>query len=200
MKIHGPPRFLILLLAASILMGALPIANTYHEFVRWFAVRAQLNEAEQFETYETQWTNAPLLKFVKRVCDVVPEDARILLTPVGGDERHGKVRWHVFLNEALYPRQSFVRRPAMASGTAMQFAPWVDYHLGLELTGPIGETSAFEGGFPALQEEEQLAQQALKNKGVEWEIRYHLDSQEPFGQAVLLYNGKRYRSNQAGPQ
>ncbi len=197
MKSQGPPRLFIYLLAAGALSALLPLANVGHEATRWWSTRADKTEAEQYRTFNTQWTNPPFLRFVDRIREFVPEDARILLTPVGGDERLGKVRWHVFLNEAIYPRQVFVRRPSLASGTAMTFMPWVDYHTTLELVEPVGmfkPAVPTEGSYSVEEAEERLAQEALRERGVEWEIRYFLDSKEPFRGALLMHKGKVFRS------
>lgn len=197
MNYHGPPRFFVFLIGAGVVSALLPFANMGHEVGRWWNSRAELTEAEQYRTYQTPWTNAPFIRFVDRIRESVPADAGVLLTPVGGDERLGRVRWHVFLNEAIYPRQAFVRRPSMASGTAMSFAPWVDYHTTLALVEPTAvfqpavpfDISLF-GEFP----EEASVQEALVERAVEWEIRYFLDSNDPFRGALLLHEGKVFRS------
>jgi hypothetical protein len=196
MKSQGPPRFFVYLLSAGLLMSLVPFANVWQEFLRWFDERASLTEAEQLRTYRTQWTNSSLTNFVDRICEFVPEDAKILLTPVGGDGLLGNVRWHVFLNEAIYPRQIFVRRPQLASGTAMNFIPWVEYHQTLDLVEPKGPylpVTPVDPNPGRVNQEEELVQQFLRDQKIEWEIRYFLDSREPFSGALLLKYGNVFR-------
>lgn len=174
-------------LGASLVLGLLPLISGLHSARLFFTRQAGTSEEQQLEELRLPWTQPQFLEMVATLERLLPPEAALVCTPVGGDDRTGKSRWFLFLADALYPRRVFVRQPRFASGTLMDYPRWVDYHF---------EVLDTDGGGQALgaalrrEAEQRTADEALAERGVEWELEFRLDAKEPFAGARLLHLGE----------
>jgi hypothetical protein len=106
----------------------------------------------------------------------IPPDASLLLEPVALDASGATPawRWHLFLNEALAPIRCYVRQPARASGTLVDYPLWLRHHF------PSMRLPEFEGQRERTQDADALSgaelahaeERALEERGIEWRLRY----------------------------
>ncbi len=106
----------------------------------------------------------------------IPSDAKVLLEPVALDASGATPawRWHLFLNEALAPIRCYVRQPARASGTLVDYPLWLRHHFpSLRLPEFQGQRER-EHQADTLSREElaQAEARALEERGIEWRLRY----------------------------
>jgi len=182
--------------AASLALGVLPLASGLHSARLFFANKAGASEAKQLESFKLPWTQPAFLEMVQRLDAVLPEDAALLCTPAGGDDRTGKSRWFLFLADALYPRRVYVRKPAFASGTLMDYPRWIDFHFDVLDTDESGL------GFTSLRARKDVLREdaeLLAERGVDWELRFQLDPAQPFAGAVLLHDGEPVELGEVAP-
>lgn len=183
-------------LAASLALGILPLASGLHSARLFFANKAGQSEAEQLESFKLPWTQPAFRDMVQRLDAVLPEDAALLCTPTGGSDRTGKSRWFLFLADALYPRRVFVRKPALAGGTLMDYPKWIDHHF--EVLDTDGSGLGF-AGIVKRDELEALERDELRQRGVDWELRFALDPVQPFVGAELLHDGEPVELGEVAP-
>jgi len=173
-------------LGACLVLGLVPALGAFHEARHFASTRMGSSEAEQLRELRLPWTQPQFLAMAAALGEIVPEDAKLLCTPVGGTEQKGRSRWFLFLADSLYPRQVYVRHPAPASGTLMDYPAWLEYHF--EVLGTDGRALGFAGDIRKEEEEQRLAE-ALEPLGIEWEFTYRVDSRRPFEDSKLYHNG-----------
>ena len=173
-------------LAGSLALGLLPLLSGLHSVRAFVAGPPGTPEVEQVFRYRLPWTQPMFRELVTKLDAVLPRDAALVCTPVGGDDLTGKSRWFLFLADALYPRRVFVRQPASASGTLMDYPKWVEYHFDVLDTDGSGLGL---GGVLARDKAKRRIDAALAERGVTWELRFRLDPKHPFDGAELLHNG-----------
>ena len=180
----GPWR---LVLGAGMLFGCLPLVQGLQVVEAWWSERAGRTTTEQLATYGRAW-NAPELDALAAELDrVLPEDAPLLMTPAGGPDRSGRTRYHLFLADRLHPRPVYVRQPAWASGTLVDYGSWLDYHF--ELLDTDGSGLPPEAERRRANKRKRTAAD-LRERGVEWELLFDLDLQQPMGDLRLLHRGE----------
>ena len=158
-----------------------------HEARYFMTTRMGTSEEEQLRKLRQPWTQPQFLKMAAAIGAVVPEDAKLLCTPAGGTDEKGRSRWFLFLADILYPRQIYVRHPAPASGTLMDYPAWLEYHFGV--LGTDGRQLGFAGDIRKEDEEQRLAE-ALEPLAIEWEFTYSADPLRPFADAKLYHKGE----------
>ena len=173
-------------LSASLALGLLPALGAFHSARQFVTERAGKPEAEQLATLRQPWTQPSFMRMVATLSEILPEDAKVLCTPPAGDDDSGKSRWFLFLADALYPRQVFVRHPKPASGTLMDYPEWVAYHF--EVLGTDGRRFDL-GGVLRREDEEAMIAKEVAARGIEWEFEYRADTLQPFTTAKLFHNG-----------
>lgn len=168
-------------------LGVLPLLSGAHSLRLFASKRAGQTEVEQYADLRLPWTQPTFLFMVDALNEVLPEDADLLCTPIGGDDETGKARWFLFLADALYPRRIYVRDPKSASGTLMDYPAWVAHHFDVLDTDGSGL-----GLGAAMHRDEVKAkiEKELAERGIEWELQYKLDARQPFAGVRLLHQGK----------
>lgn len=174
-------------LAACLGLGLLPAFGAFHSARHFVTERLGEPEDEQLARLRQPWTQPTFLALAETLREVLPSDAKVLMTPTAGNDDKGKSRWFLFLADALYPRQVYVRHPAPASGTLMDYPEWVAYHF--EVLGTDGRMLDFAGALRREEEETKIAAEVAR-LGIEWEFTYRADTKQPFLGATLLHNGE----------
>jgi hypothetical protein len=75
------------------------------------------------------WIDPDLLVYADHLRSKIAPDQSVLLLPVVSPTTvAGRARWYLHLNYQLFPRKLYIRRPAGASGTSVQYREWIqDY-------------------------------------------------------------------------
>lgn len=121
------PRGLVL---ASFVLLLVPLAHGVHYARLWSAERRGKTIEEQRALFPGRsWFQMPFRRFVTWFEGAYPEDTKLLLTPRDFQDPAGKARWYLFFNYELFPREVYVREPAWASGTLVDYPRWLEYHF-----------------------------------------------------------------------
>lgn len=175
-------------LAASLGLGLLPAFGAFHSARHFVTERLGEPEEVQLARLRQPWTQPAFQRMVATLREILPPDAKLLCTPTAGNDDKGKSRWFLFLADALYPRQVYVRHPAPASGTLMDYPEWVAYHF--EVLGTDGRFFDFAGALNREDEQAKIAAEVAR-LGIEWELTYRADTAQPFLGSTLMHNGER---------
>ncbi len=168
-------------------LGCLPLIQGIHMAQDWWSERAGKTPLEQLATYDRSWCRPELVAIAAEIERLMPPDEPLLMTPIGGDDRTGRTRYHLFLANRLHPRPVYVRQPNWGSGTLVDYHRWLDYHFQLLDTaesGPVPQAEKRRTRKAAKIEEQQ------RKYGITWELRFHLDLEHPFAEAELLHMGQ----------
>jgi hypothetical protein len=176
-----------LLFGAALALGILPLANSIHMVRDWWGTRAGMTEREQYRQLRSPWCRPGFLNHVDRLRRAIPEDAAILCTPIGGDDELGRSRWFLFLADALYPRRVFVREPQYASGTLVTYPLWIEHHFEAIDTDESGLSM---GGYVKRDRLEAVVGEGLKERGIDWELKYYMVQRTPFQNGILTHKGE----------
>jgi hypothetical protein len=142
-----PPRLLTWFLWSGVVLTLATFGFSLRYLGEWRAERADRSILEQRLTLiGVPFFKPAFVEFVERAKQTIPEDARLLIEPrpvqtddgrivwdQGGSVTEttlsGQARWFLYLNYYLYPRQVYVRRPELASGTLVDYPRWLDHHF-----------------------------------------------------------------------
>jgi len=105
--------------------------------------------AQRWQQY-VPWMRGDLPGFIERAKARIPEDASILLWATDIETAGQSARWHLFLNEALFPRKVFIHEPALASGTMADYEEWVELYAKVQVDLMTGHRWLIH--FPVLPE------------------------------------------------
>ena len=160
MAASPPPLPLRVLVFASLALCVLPLGFSFHYTKGWAQARAGKSIPEQRESLKgVTWFKRPFTQFVERLKRTLPPDAKVLVEPSKIETGRGNARWFLFLNYYAYPIEFYVRKPAQASGTLVDYPQWLRYHR-----EPARDAAARD-----LRLKEQLG---LNERGVDWKLRY----------------------------
>lgn len=156
-----PARGLLALWCLS-LLGLVPLLGFALRYTQgYFQVRFGKDSLERRLSIGGSKAFRPaFLEFCERVRRATPPDARILVEPREIKTQVGSARWFLYLNLELHPRQVFVRKPLLASGTLVDYPRWLEANV-----KPLSFTESVE----LMQ-----SQAALK---IGWRIRYPVTGQ-----------------------
>jgi hypothetical protein len=119
------------------------------------------------------WFKPEFRALVKKLKENLPSGTGILVEPWGIDEDEGqpsgRTRWFLYLNYYAYPLRIFAHQPKLASGTLVDYSPWMDYQFN-ELNvdgGAQGMAAAIKGERLHKEVGEQLEQ-----REIEWKLSY----------------------------
>jgi UDP-glucose/GDP-mannose dehydrogenase family protein len=79
------------------------------------------------------WIDPDLLLYAEHLRNKIPPHESVLLLPVVSPTTvAGRARWYLHLNYQLFPRKLYIRQPAGASGTSVQYREWIqEYRTGI---------------------------------------------------------------------
>lgn len=134
-----PPLPLLVLLIASMSMALLTAGHARDYIRSWSRVRAGKSILEQrlsmgrrqgWPTAIVPWFDRSFVAFAEQLKNTVPPDAKILVEPNPGaiSDSSGRARWFMYLNYLAYPLRLYVRQPAWAGGTLVDYGKWLDHH------------------------------------------------------------------------
>ncbi len=135
-----PPRVLFLLLVLSLSMCVLTAGHARDYIRSWNRVRRGKDIAAQRATMGRRpgrptaivpWFDQSFVEFAEDLRRAVPADADILLEPDTNEihDRSGRARWFMYLNNEAYPLRFYVRKPAFAGGTLVDYEKWLVHHV-----------------------------------------------------------------------
>jgi hypothetical protein len=138
--VRKPPLLLLGLLVASLAMSVLTVGHARDYVKSWNRVRRGKSALEQrltlgrrqgWPTAVVPWFDRSFLDFAERLKKTVPADARILVEPdpAALQDDSGRARWFMYLNYAAYPLRFYVRKPAYAGGTLVDYGRWLQHHV-----------------------------------------------------------------------
>lgn len=161
---QSPPRPLLALLVASLVMCVLTMGFVRDYWAGWQRNRMGKSIEEQRLSMGSRpsmpgggvaWFDRGFVETVARLKRTVPEDARILVEPSSVLDRSGRARWYLYLNYFAHPLRFYVRLPAAASGTLVDYERWLDHHM--------RKTSAMDRLDEAVEFDE---------RGIDWKLRF----------------------------
>ncbi len=161
---QSPPRPLLALLVASLVMCVLTMGFMRDYWSGWQRNRMGKSIEEQRLSMGSRpsmpgggvaWFDRGFVETVARLKRTVPEDARILVEPSSVLDRSGRARWYLYLNYFAHPLRFYVRLPAAASGTLVDYEGWLDHHM--------RKTSATDRLDEAVEFDE---------RGIDWKLRF----------------------------
>lgn len=138
--VRRPPLPLLALLGASLSMAVLTAGHAREYVKSWSRQRAGKTIAEQRATLGRRpgmptsivpWFDPAFVEFVDDLRATLPPDARVLVEPEPGEiaDESGRGRWFLYLNYFAYPLRFYVRKPAFAGGTLVDYGKWLAHHL-----------------------------------------------------------------------
>lgn len=174
-RFEPPPLVLRALLGVCFAFAVVPVLFAVQYTREWAVERAGMSPADQRLIYRnTPWFQPSFLRFAELLRERLPEDCGILVTPTVVRDPRGRARWYLFLNHALYPRRIYVREPALASGTLVDYPAWLEYH-----TETLDTDSSESANFARVVELERIRARdlpAIRERGIGFELRYPVTS------------------------
>jgi hypothetical protein len=148
-------------LALSLVLSVVSLGQAWQSAREWLSLRAGRSDVEQELTLKgVAWYKPGFLDCVDRLERTLPIDAKLLVEPSRIETELSSARWMLFLNDALHPRQVFVRRPDLASGTLVDYPRWLAHHERPSIAGGALDQAALEEAL------------AIDARGIEWRLRY----------------------------
>ena len=171
-----PPPAFRLLIGAGLLFTLPTLGYAVHYSLGWQQARMGKPLAQQRRSLKgVTWFKRPFTEFVERLAHTIPPGSKVLVEPSRVEVVLGRARWYLFLNHYGYPLRFYVRQPAKASGTLVDYPQWLEHHT-------TGQTRP---GAASTRLSEQLE---IAEREIEWKVRFpmterfRLDEVEVFQQ------------------
>ncbi len=136
------------LLAVPLMVGTLGFSYQY--LSEWLKMRAFRNPvARRLAMQGPPYFRADYMAGVERLKAVIPEDAKILIDV--GEMRIllTSNRWHLLLNNDLYPRQVYTRAPEFSGATLVEYTEWLRIQLTPAAMLPVRDQLELEASMQA---------------------------------------------------
>ena len=155
-----PPLPFRLLLGAGLLFTLPTLGYAVHYGMGWKAARMGKPLVQQRRSlHGVTWFKRPFTEFVERLARTIPGGSKVLVEPSRVEVVLGRARWYLFLNHYGYPLQFYVRQPAKASGTLVDYPGWLEHHTAGQARAGAGSTR--------LSEQLEIAE-----RKIDWKVRF----------------------------
>ncbi len=168
------PSPLRLLLPLVIVLTAFPAAFGALYTRTWFAERQGKDLEQQRASMKgVPWFKPEFRALIARLKEHLPEGTGILVEPHGIDEKEsqpgGRTRWFLYLNYYAYPLHIYAHEPKLASGTLVDYTPWIDHHFEV-----LNVDNSFQGMAESITRERLLKKVDLEieKRNIEWRLTY----------------------------
>jgi hypothetical protein len=182
------PSLLRYLLPVVILMTVFPGAFGALYTRTWLDERQGKGIDQQRASIKgVPWFKPEFRGLVKRLKEHLPEGTGILVEPHAVDEKEaqpgGRTRWFLYLNYYAYPLRIYAYEPKLASGTLVDYTPWIDHHF-----EALNIDNSLQGMSASIKRDRLLkdADKQIAKRDIEWRLTY------PISQSFRMENVKLY--------
>lgn len=183
------PSLLRYLLPVVLIMTIFPAAFGALYTRTWLGERQGKELTQQRASLKgVPWFKPEFRALVGRLKEHLPEGTGILVEPSAIDEKEtqpgGRTRWFLYLNYYAYPLRIYAHEPKLASGTLVDYTPWMDYHF-----EDLNVDGSFQGVGATIKTERLVkeVEKEIDKRGIEWRLTY-LISQSFRMENVALYH------------